>query len=105
MVGGRCVWVEKKCPRWEQAHGRSEGSGGVCKVSSQVRWLWSCARSVLWAASRMRWVGRCSGMAGGVQPLLAMFGEVPVCEERHCEWNVGFGWSQVAVVKCFVDDV
>ena len=42
---------------------------------------------------------------GGLQPLLAMFGEVPVCEERHCEWNVGFGWSQVAVVKCFVDDV
>ena len=42
---------------------------------------------------------------GGSQPLLAVFGEVPVCEERRSEWNVGFGWSQVAVVKCFVDDV
>ena len=42
---------------------------------------------------------------GGPQPLLTVLCEVLVCEEWHREWGVGFGWSQVAVVKCFVDDV
>ena len=42
---------------------------------------------------------------GGLQPLLTMLGEVIMGEKWYCEWNIGLGRSQVAVLECFVDDV
>ena len=42
---------------------------------------------------------------GGTEPLLTVFGEVFVREERHCERNVGFGWCKIAIEKGFVDNV
>ena len=51
----------------------------------------------------VRCLPKCGGC--GPQPLLTMLCEILVCEERRSEWEVGFGWSQVAVVKCFVNGV
>ena len=42
---------------------------------------------------------------GGPQPLLTVLCEVVVREEWHRKWDIWFGWSQVAVVECFVGDV
>ena len=42
---------------------------------------------------------------GGTEPLLAMFGEVLVCQERHSERDVGLGWCKIAENQGFVDDV
>ena len=42
---------------------------------------------------------------GGTEPLLAMLGEIFVGQERHCQWDVRFGWCEVAVEEGFVDDV
>ena len=39
------------------------------------------------------------------EPLLAMLDEVVVGQERHCQWDVGFGWCEVAIQEGFVDDV
>ena len=40
---------------------------------------------------------------GGAEPLLAVFCEVVVRQERHCERDVWFGWCKIA--EGFVDDV
>ena len=42
---------------------------------------------------------------GGLQPLLAVLGEVCVSQKRHGEGKVGFWRGQVAIVECFVDNV
>ena len=42
---------------------------------------------------------------GGLQPLLAVLGEVCVSQKRHGEGQVGFRRGQVPVVECFVDNV
>ena len=42
---------------------------------------------------------------GGTEPLLAVLGEIVVGQEWHCQWDVRFGWCEVAVEEDFVDDV
>ena len=42
---------------------------------------------------------------GGLQPLLAVLGEVWMSQKRHGERKVGFWRGQVPVVECFVDNV
>ena len=41
---------------------------------------------------------------GGLEPLLAMLGEIIMSQERYCKRNVGLGRCQIPVVKCFVDN-
>ena len=41
----------------------------------------------------------------GLEPLLAVFGEVIMSQERYCKREVGLGRCQVAVMKGFVDNV
>ena len=42
---------------------------------------------------------------GGAEPLLAMFCEVVVRQERHSERDVRLGWCKIAEKEGFVDDV
>ena len=42
---------------------------------------------------------------GGTEPLLAMFCEVLVRQERRSERNVWLGWCKIAEKERFVDDV
>ena len=42
---------------------------------------------------------------GGAEPLLAVFCEVVVRQERHCERDVRFGWCKITEKEGFVDDV
>ena len=42
---------------------------------------------------------------GGLEPLLAVLGEIIMSQERDCKRNVGLGRCQIPVVKCFVDNV
>ena len=56
----------------------------------------------------MRWEVEGNGqmfvlLNGGAEPLLAVFCEVVVRQERHCERDVWFGWCKIA--EGFVDDV
>ena len=42
---------------------------------------------------------------GGTEPLLAVFGEIVVGQEWHCQWNIWFWRREIAVEEGFVDDV
>ena len=55
---------------------------------------------------KVQWDGKMLVLLyGGPQPLLTVLGEVVVREEWHGKWDIGFRWSQVAILECFVDDV
>ena len=42
---------------------------------------------------------------GGSEPLLAVFSEIVMGQKWHGEWDVGFGWREVAIKEGFVDNV
>ena len=39
------------------------------------------------------------------EPLFAVFGNLVMSQKRYGEWDVGLGWTEVALLERLVDDV